>query len=86
MATNDLRPIQRDVLPVPDLPRSGLVTYDAAADADHRLDPDELLRVAMARQLGPQVACPPAQTPAGTVARRTTPREARHEATRRPRQ
>jgi arylsulfatase len=23
---------------------------DAAADADHRLDPDELLRVAMARQ------------------------------------
>ncbi len=73
MATDHARSAGRDVLPVPDVPPPGLITYDAedypspnaftgevrwveidvddaAVDADHRLDPDELLRVAMARQ------------------------------------
>jgi len=59
----------RTVLPIPDAPRTGPITYDAkdpastfppieveiaiaeAADiADHIVDPEEVVRVAMARQ------------------------------------
>ena len=72
--------MQRDVLPMPDRPHEGLITYDAkdpatsfppieplrppegapnvlvilldeaAEDVDHMISPEELLRVAMARQ------------------------------------
>ena len=43
MAMDDGRSLQRDVLPVPDLPRSGLVTYDAK-DPDASFPPIEELR------------------------------------------
>jgi hypothetical protein len=63
MSDGDKRAIQREVLPIPDVPRSGLVTYDAK-DPDTSFAPieelrppagapnapDELLRIAMARQ------------------------------------
>ncbi len=40
---SDERPIQREVLPIPDLPRSGLVTYDAK-DPDTSFAPIQELR------------------------------------------
>ena len=43
MAMSRQRAIQREVLPVPDLPRSGLVTYDAK-DPDTAFAPIEELR------------------------------------------
>ena len=53
--------MQRDVLPMPDRPHEGLITYDAkdrvqldideaAEDVDHLISPEELMRVAMSRQ------------------------------------
>ena len=43
MAKNDADPVQREMLPVPDLPRAGLVTYDAK-DPDTTFPPIEELR------------------------------------------
>ena len=43
MPTNGARPVQREVLPIPDLPRSGLVTYDAQ-DPDTAFAPIEEVR------------------------------------------
>ena len=43
MASRNERSVHRDVLPVPDLPRSGLVTYDAK-DPDTSFAPIEQLR------------------------------------------
>ena len=43
MATNGARSVQREVLPVPDVPRPGLVTYDAK-DPDTSFAPIEELR------------------------------------------
>src|SRR5215212_7017440 len=43
MSTGDKRSILREVLPVPDVPRSGLVTYDAK-DTDTAFAPMEELR------------------------------------------
>jgi len=45
MTTNGARPARRELLPIPDVPRAGLVT-----DGDDPLDPDEPLRVATARR------------------------------------
>jgi hypothetical protein len=42
------REIQRSVLPIPDLPSFGLVTYDD--NHDHLIDPEEIVRIAFARQ------------------------------------
>ena len=43
MATSDERSVQREVLPVPDVPPPGLVTYDAK-DPDTSFVPIEELR------------------------------------------
>lgn len=44
--------IQREILPIPDRPHTGLVTYYAKDpdDHDHFIEPEERVRLAMARQ------------------------------------
>ena len=50
MAMSDERVAPREVLPVPDLPRSGLVTYDAK-DPDTSFAPIEQLRPPEGRRM-----------------------------------
>src|SRR5215204_5085849 len=77
LCTGDKRSILREVLPVPDVPRSGLVTYDAK-DTDTAFAPQPVRRRALLRRERREDPGRHAPGADGVRLRRPGPRQGRH--------